>query len=139
MTHSDDIPHRRSGSAFDVVTKDVCEACNNGWLERLEAEARPILAPIITGTPRVLSASDQFVAAAWATKTMLTMQGTNIGKERIASAEQYHWFFEHQQPLPGSHAWLIRYADQTRWPVVAHQYAMSVRRTGEPAPQVGDL
>lgn len=103
----------------------------------LETEARPVLTPMIRGTARVLSALEQFVVASWATKTTLTMQGTNIGKQRVASAEQYRWFFEHQQPLPSSHVWLVRYADRTRWPIVAHQYAMSVRRTGEPARQLG--
>ena len=138
VTHRDELAHHRSGPPLDVVTRDVCEVCNNGWLEKLETEARPVLTPMIRGTARVLSALEQFVVASWATKTMLTMQGTNIGKERVVSAEQYRWFFEHQQPLPGSHVWLVRYADRTRWPIVAHQYAMSVRRTREPAPQIGD-
>lgn len=139
VTHRDELAHHRSGPLLDVVTRDVCEVCNNGWLENLETEARPVLTPMIRGTARVLSALEQqFVVASWARKTMLTMHGTNIGRERVASAEQYRWFFEHQQPLPGSHVWLVRYADRTRWPIVAHQYAMSVRRAGEPAPQMGD-
>jgi hypothetical protein len=79
------VPHSRPGPASDMVTKDVCKACNAGWMERLETDSRPVLTPMITGNDRALSAADQFVAATWATKTMLTMQGTNIGKARVGS------------------------------------------------------
>jgi hypothetical protein len=69
---------------------------------------------------------------------MLTMQGTNIGSERIASPEQYRWFGANRAPLPGSHVWLCRYDDLTRWPLSTHQWGMSVRPDGEGAPQLGD-
>ena len=89
VLHTDDVDHQRPGPPFDVVVRDVCVSCNTGWMEKLETEARPVLTPMFTGSSRVLTASEQFVVATWATKTMLTVQGSNLGGERVASTEQY--------------------------------------------------
>lgn len=61
--------HTRPGPPFDYVTRDVCAACNNGWMSGLETEAQPILGPMLSDRPRVLTAPDQAVVATWATKT----------------------------------------------------------------------
>ena len=114
VTFSTDEHHERPGPSFDVVVKDVCRNCNHGWMGRLEGQARPILTPMLLDEPRLLTAVEQHIAATWATKTMLTMQGANIGGERVVSLERYRWFYEHQMPLSGSHIWLCRYSDRSR-------------------------
>lgn len=118
--------HSRPGPAFDYVTRDVCEVCNNGWMSRLETQIQPILGPMLTGQPRVLGVLDHTVLATWATKTALAMQGLNIGGERVFSEDQYRWFEHHRMPLPASHVWLCRYTDRSRWPISAHQWGMTV-------------
>jgi hypothetical protein len=138
VTYSRDESHQRLGQPFDVVVRDVCGDCNNGWMSALEAQAQPVLTSMLRDEPRVLTATGQHLAATWATKTMLTMQGANIGGERVVSLERYRWFFEHQAPLSISYVWLCRYADRTRWPLAVHQWGMSVRAEGDSAPEVGD-
>jgi hypothetical protein len=138
VTFDRDDRHERAGRPFDVVVRDVCADCNNGWMSALESQAQPILTPMLRDQPRALTAVEQHIIATWATKTMLTMQGTNIGGERVVSLDRYHWFCGHQTPLPGSHAWLCRYTDRTRWPLSVHQWGMAVRAQGDPTPQVGD-
>lgn len=108
VTFSRDESHQRPGRTFDVVVRDVCEECNNGWMSALEEQARPILTPMLRDEPRTLTAPEQHVVATWPTKTMLTIQGANIGGERVASPEQYRWFYENQTPLSVSYAWLCR-------------------------------
>lgn len=134
VTFSVDEHHERSGPPFDVVVRDVCRECNHGWMERLETQARPVLTPMLLDEPRVLTALEQHVVATWATKTMLTMQGANIGGERVVALELYRWFFEKQTPLSGSHVWLCRYSDRTRWPLAAHQWGMTVLPGSEGVP-----
>jgi len=138
VTFSTDEHHQRPGPAFDVVVRDVCRDCNHGWMEKLESQARPILTPMLLDEPRVMTAVEQHIVATWATKTMLTMQGANIGGERVVSLDRYQWFCEKQTPLGGSHIWLCRYSDRTRWPLSTHQWGMTAVPQGEGAPQVGD-
>ncbi len=140
VTYSTDHHHERPGRPFDVVVRDVCADCNNGWMARLEAEAQPILTPMLQDGARVLSVLEQHVVATWATKTMLTMQGANIGGERVVDLDRYRWFAEKQTPLSVSYIWRCRYGDRTRWPLSVHQWGMTVRPGGEPvpAPKVGE-
>jgi hypothetical protein len=138
VTFSTDKRHQPPGRPFDVVVRDVCIDCNSGWMAQLEGDVAPILTPMLRDKPTVLTASDQFLAATWATKTMLTMQGANIGGERVVSLERYRWFAENLMPLSVSYVWRCRYNDRTRWPRSAHQWGMSVRAEGEPPPQEGD-
>jgi hypothetical protein len=134
VTLSTDKHHERSGPPFDVVVRDVCRDCNHGWMEGLETQARPILTPMLLDEARVLTATDQHVVATWATKTMLTMQGANIGGERVVAPERYRWFYEKQTPLSVSYVWLCRYSDRTRWPLSVHQWGMTVLPGAEGAP-----
>jgi hypothetical protein len=135
-TTADD--HTRPGPPFDYVTRDVCEVCNNGWMSVLEAQVQPILGPMLSDQPCVLTAVDQAAIATWATKTALAMQGLNIGGERVFSETQYRWFERHQMPLPGSHVWLSRYTDRSRWPISAHQWGMTLGPADGPPLHPGD-
>ena len=82
-------------------------------MEKLETRARPILTPMLQDEPRVLTAPEQHVVATWATKTMLTMQGANIGGERVVGLDRYRWFYENQTPISVSYVWLCRRAWST--------------------------
>lgn len=104
----------------------------------LETQAMPILTPMLSDQPRVLTALDQATVATWATKTALAMQGLNIGKERVFSEAQYRWFERNRMPLPDSHVWLCRYTDRTRWPISAHQWGMTVGPVDGPHLHPGD-
>ena len=138
VTFSTDEHHQRPGPAFDVVVRDVCRDCNHGWMERLEAAARPILTPMLLDEPRVMTAVEQHIVGTWATKTMLTMQGANIGGERVVS--------------PGPVPMVLREADSAeRFPHLAvpllrpdplaavdSSVGMTALPQGESAPLVGD-
>lgn len=138
VTSDADERHKRPGPGFDVVVRDVCDACNTGWMSALETQVRPILTPMFCGEPRVLSAPDQQIVATWATKTMLTLQGVNMGGTRCVSAENYRWFYRKKAPLPSSHVWLCHYVGVDQWPVAAHQYGFTASTTGMPTPSDGD-
>jgi hypothetical protein len=138
VTWNSDRRHERPGRAFDIVVRDVCVACNTGWMHRLETEAQPVLTPMLKDEPRVLTATEQHIAATWATKTMLTMQGANMTRERYVTPERYRWFAEHRAPLSASHVWLCRYGDRSRWPLSIHQMGMTIEPPGRPAPEIGD-
>lgn len=57
---------QRTGNAAGRKIKVPCTQCNNGWMSRIENEARPILTPLIVGDNATISTEDQKKIAAWA-------------------------------------------------------------------------
>jgi hypothetical protein len=91
---------------FREKTRFVCEACNGGWMSRLESESKPLLAPAIarTGSLRLAPAS-QAIAATWAIKTVLVFQGTQAD-EPMAPADHFSHVRENERPPPGVTVWI---------------------------------
>jgi hypothetical protein len=107
VTPSSDEEHRRSASGpFDIIVRDVCEVCNNGWMCQLEEQVKPVLTPMLLDERCILTLPEQHLLATWATKTALTMEGANIGGKRHTPESEYHWFHDHVAPLPNAHVWL---------------------------------
>lgn len=136
--------HARPGRSFDMVVRDYCAACNNGWMSDLEVAVEPILGPMLNGEERILTAPEQHTLATWAMKTMLTMQGMNMGAPRVVSPERYRWFGEHRTPLSGTYVWLARYAnsgssdDEAQTVIISHEWGTTVTLPGQPPPAEGD-
>jgi len=57
--------------SFEIVVRQVCAGCNNGWLHDLERAFRAVMEPVLgKGTsPIALSPGSQLVVATWAVKT----------------------------------------------------------------------
>jgi len=70
----------RSHDLGSFVIKNVCSACNNGWMSRLEGRAKPILLELMNMRASLLqlSADQRTTLSAWAIKTAFM----------IASAQQ---------------------------------------------------
>jgi len=60
----------------ELTTKSVCQACNNGWMSKLEAEVKPILEPIFEGHTVSLTIQQQHLIAIWMTKTAFMWDST---------------------------------------------------------------
>lgn len=89
--------HRQWGApVFSATLKRVCARCNNGWMSKLEARARPHAAPLLKGETRVLGREAQRAIALWAyLKALLFIQvGDDDMKEAMAPA--YKTFFDIQ-------------------------------------------
>jgi hypothetical protein len=54
---------RRSGSA---TVRKFCDVCNHGWMGGIEGMAKPIVGPMVQGTPTTLDAAAQQAVASWA-------------------------------------------------------------------------
>jgi hypothetical protein len=48
------LPREWSAPPYATTVRMVCGDCNSGWLSHLEAEAKPIIAPLIRGEGRRL-------------------------------------------------------------------------------------
>jgi hypothetical protein len=73
-----DQSHSRQGSLHNLrrttkknTLKVTCEACNTGWMSRLQEQVKPILLPMIQGEWPEISSWQRRILAAWA--VMFTM------------------------------------------------------------------
>jgi hypothetical protein len=63
----------------------VCRACNNGWMSRLETDARPFIEPMLRGERQTLDAAGQGMAALWIVKTAMVMEAQDKQETRAYS------------------------------------------------------
>jgi hypothetical protein len=54
--------------------KRLCKDCNNGWMSRLENEAKPVLESILDDKLKTIDASAQLTIARWAVKTAMVLE-----------------------------------------------------------------
>lgn len=82
--------------------KRVCEACNNGWMSRLEVIAKPIILGLINGA-RTLAALDEEerrILAKWAGKTAI-IESHAVGAESPVDPEFLRWMRLREDNVPG--------------------------------------
>lgn len=75
-----------------LVSKKVCENCNNNWMSKLEDRAKIILAPMIHGQTTVLPEQSQLVIAQWLVKTIMAYEflgGTERGPKFFSQTERH--------------------------------------------------
>lgn len=81
------------------VVKIVCERqCNNGWMSRLETEAKTYLEPLIFGRQCQLRTRDQRLIAFWAAKTMMVAEYTDP-RTQATTTEQRRFLYNHREDL----------------------------------------
>jgi hypothetical protein len=90
----------------EVVTRGVCAACNNGWMNTLDLDAQPMLTTMVAG--QKLSIEDllnKVLIANWITKVAILVDSMQPSEAALAS-DHASWLFDHRVPPPGWHIWL---------------------------------
>jgi hypothetical protein len=93
------VAYSYASKIFQQTVNSVCEDCNNGWMSRIENEAKPILVKMLKGKSFVLDKKSQAKLATWALKTMLVFNHGNPAppaKQFIPPAH-YARFYEQQK------------------------------------------
>jgi hypothetical protein len=100
------LPHRQMRQPFNAVTvKAVCTTCNSGWMNDIEAAARPHLTGLIDGQRLELNRTEITALATWVFKTALMAQLTSV--EGIAAlGAVYRTFYVERIPPEGSVVWV---------------------------------
>ncbi len=81
----------------------MCRSCNNGWISRLENEAKPLHRPMLTTNLSMeLSESSQAILAKWAIKTAMMVQYLMPPESDVIPPQTYADFFRAQAPLPST-------------------------------------
>jgi len=63
------------GRDYDLTVNCVCNACNTGWMSRLEDKAKPLLQSMAVGNGRDLYATGQRTVAAWTVLKAMMFNG----------------------------------------------------------------
>lgn len=85
----------------DVATKKVravCTACNNGWMNRVEGLAKPILTPLIKGESITLNLDSQSIIARWITMKIIVCEYTQENQSLTSLVERQALMSEGQIP-----------------------------------------
>jgi hypothetical protein len=93
---------------LDIVAKQVCKPCNEGWMEALDTKAAPYLRAM-QKPPRSLYNGEQRILAAWATKTSLALHLATPGLKPIDAGHYRNMTREKDQPPQRSQVWTGAY------------------------------
>jgi hypothetical protein len=84
--------------------KDICDACNNGWMSNLEIAAKPLILALIRGTLDLANLTDdeRRTIAKWAGKTAI-IESHSVGAE-CPVEKKYLRFMRTSEEVPGRFA-----------------------------------
>ena len=68
-----------------LLSKCVCQNCNNGWMSKIESEMKPIVNSIHDEHFRVLDVPSQAVISVWAIKTAMALESLYPEREYFYS------------------------------------------------------
>jgi hypothetical protein len=103
----------RQGHAATRKVRFVCKPCNNRWLSQIETATKPILIPLITGTPHSVSPSHQELLATWVAKTVMAAEF--VHPQHIAIPQNQRTFLMNHRGPP--ERWFVAIGDYhgTTW------------------------
>lgn len=106
--------------AFGRKIAGPCKPCNEGWMERIEAEARPFLIPMLRNQPVDLNPEAQRAVARWATLKLLIAQLGHGHDKQWVHRDRYRLFYIDRSLPTGASVWLGRYSGAGPWPTAYH-------------------
>lgn len=71
-----------------LQVKRLCASCNNGWMSRLENDAKPVLKSILDDKSKDLYASAQLTIARWAVKTAMVLEAIDSKRPWFYSEDE---------------------------------------------------
>lgn len=103
------VENRGLKNPFTTVAADVCEPCNNGWMQELEASSETLLGHFIQGHERRIRFWRQVMTATWALKTALVWDAVSP-EDRTVALRDFRILRGAQRPTAQQQVWLGRYA-----------------------------
>jgi|GEM_PF-5522800 len=88
-----------------IAPNCACNACNSGWMDRLDHAAEALIEPCVLGHPRRLARiADHAIVATWATLVGLLFSQTQVSPP--FSEARYREFGADPRPFGGTRVWL---------------------------------
>ena len=98
-------PWRQTG--FFAKVRSVCASCNNGWMSRLETEAKPAIEKVLSNDELILTEPERELIARWVLKTAMVFEAVG-GKGWFYSAAERKSVRDGKIPSGYSGIWVAR-------------------------------
>ncbi len=102
------VENRGLKNPFTTVAEDVCEPCNTGWMQELEATCETLLGHFIQGHERRIRYWRQVLTATWALKTALVWDAVSPD-DRTVSLRVFRVLRGAQRPTAQQQVWIGMY------------------------------
>jgi hypothetical protein len=96
--HTESGVEHRPGGVHTIKLRVLCNDCNTVWGRGLEEEVRPLLTPLIEGTPVALDHSQMAVIARWI--TLKCILGEHASPNRSMTPEADRFAFRKNGTIP---------------------------------------
>ncbi len=107
----------RAGDPLNAQVKIVCAVCNNGWLSRIQNDAKPYLVRLVRGERTLLGRDAQMKVATWITMATMTAEFLTYSPRQVAiTAEERRAFKEDPRPIDGWRIWIAFWDEPHRIP-----------------------
>jgi hypothetical protein len=87
-----------TGSTVNITVRAVCDPCNNGWMNRLEGLARPLLEPLVTGSPVAFDSEQMQLIADWITMKVMVLEHALV--DTAVTTRYYRQMFRFKREIP---------------------------------------
>ena len=94
----------------DLKCRVPCEACNNGWMSKLEGCVKPVLTPLKRGKAIRLELHHLELISYWALKTSLMLDRCSEASRQNIPASEFKDLYYRKSVLPWTYVWLGRCA-----------------------------
>lgn len=96
----------------ELIVKHLCAKCNNGWMSRLEREAKPIITSLLDDRLEAVGFNVQTTLATWAVKTAMVLEAFDPSRPWFyTDAEREHMRQTRDIP-PRTEVWVAKCVDQ---------------------------
>lgn len=89
-----------------IKSRKFCGPCNNGWMNRIDQDARRLLQGLVLDARTSFDEPDQRLLSLWTTKTVLGLLSIEPTAYRFAGRELYRELFDTGEPLRRSQIWV---------------------------------
>lgn len=92
-----------------LQVRAYCGPCNGGWMQQMDHDIVPVIAPMVRGEQTVLEREDCLRLAAWVAKMSL-VHWSLAGDENPVPVAAYRRFFKFRRPSPDHYVALGRHS-----------------------------
>jgi hypothetical protein len=111
---------RFPAAPLQATVKSFCASCNNGWMGSVEADAEPLIGPMVQGHAAVLDSAEQCAIANWVAVKALVAVQTSAGTQPIPDDHYARVFNAKGAPENTMRVWVgyrtnLTRRDQPNW------------------------
>jgi hypothetical protein len=126
------------GQMFTLRIKHVvCSKCNNTWMGQIEENTKPVLIPLVQGTPITLTIENQKLLAIWLTLKMIIIERARP-RDAVIPLDDLVIFMK-SNTIPSSVKLWVLYHDVEDWYTALYTESNLMTTVTQPPPIAGDI